>query len=51
VELLGKYGDIERVRRALNHGGMEVTMIYALADKQLTAKGRRRRAKPGRKRA
>ena len=51
VELLNKYGDIERVRRALNHGGLEVTMIYAMADKQLTAAGRRRRAKPGRKRA
>ena len=51
VELLNKYGDIERVRRALNHGGIEVTLIYAMADKQLRAKGRRRRAKPGRKRA
>lgn len=51
VELLRKYGDIDRVRRALNHGGMEVTLIYALADKQLHAKGRRRRSKPGRKRA
>lgn len=51
VELLRKYGDIERVRRALNHGGLEVTLIYAMADKQLTAAGRRRRAKPGRKRA
>ena len=51
VELLRKYGDIERVRRALNHGGLEVTLIYAMADKQLGARGRRRRAKPGRKRA
>lgn len=51
VKLLEKYGDIERVRRALNHGGMEVTLIYAMADKRLHAKGRRRRAKPGRKRA
>lgn len=51
VKLLSKYGDIERVRRALNHGGIEVTLIYAMADKQLTAKGRRRRAGPGRKRA
>ena len=38
VELLHKYGDIERVRRALNHGRTEVTLIYALADAQLTAK-------------
>ena len=51
VELLRKYGDIDRVRRALNHGGVEVTLIYALADKQLCAVGRRRRSKPGRKRA
>lgn len=51
VELLQKYGDIDRVRRALNHGGLEVTLIYAMADKQLTAKGRRRRARPGRKKA
>ena len=51
VKLLEKYGDIDRVRRALNHGGIEVTLIYAMADKQLTAAGRRRRSKPGRKRA
>lgn len=51
VELRQKYGDIEKVRRALNHGGLEVTLIYALADKQLTAKGRRRRSGPGRKKA
>ena len=51
VELMRKYGDVDRVRRALNHGGLEVTLIYAMADKQLSAKGRRRRAKPGRKRA
>lgn len=51
VKLLEKYGDIDRVRRALNHGGIEVTLIYAMADKNLTAKGTRRRAKPGRKKA
>ena len=51
VELLKKYGDLERVRRALNHGGLEVTLIYAMADKQLTAAGRRRRNAPGRKKA
>lgn len=51
VELLRKYGNIERVQRALNHGGVEVTLIYALADKQLSSAGRRRRSKPGRKRA
>lgn len=51
VELLQRYGDIDRVRRALNHGGLEVTLIYAMADKRLRAKGQQRRAKPGRKRA
>ena len=51
VELLRQYGDIDRVRRALNHGGLEVTLIYAMADKQLHAAGRRRRGKAGRKRA
>lgn len=51
VKLLERYGDIDRVRRALNHGGIEVTLIYAMADKRLQAKGRRRRAKPGRKKA
>lgn len=43
VELMSKYGDIEKVRRALNHSGVGVTMIYALADKQLEAKKRRGR--------
>ncbi len=51
VKLLERYGDIDRVRRALNHGGIEVTLVYAMADKRLRSKGRRRRAKPGRKRA
>lgn len=49
VELLAKYGDIERVRRALNHSGTAVTLIYALADKQLENKNRRRRAAAGRR--
>ena len=51
VELLHKYGDIDRVRRALNHGGIEVTLIYAMADKRLYAKGQRRRSGPGRRKA
>lgn len=51
VKLLEKYGDIDRVRRALNHGGLEVTLIYAMADKRITAKGTRRRARPGGKKA
>lgn len=38
VELLNKYGDLERVQRALNHSGVETTLIYAMADKLLDAK-------------
>ncbi len=38
VDLLRKYGDIEKVRRALNHGSVSTTMIYALADKILEAR-------------
>lgn len=51
VELLRKYGDIDRVRRALNHDSETVTLIYAMADHQLEAKNARRRAKPGRRKA
>lgn len=51
VELRERYGDIEKVRRALNHDNAAVTMVYAMADVQLRAKNRRRRARPGRKRA
>lgn len=49
VDLMQKYGDIDRVRRALNHSSETITMIYALADQQLEAKNRRRRARSGRK--
>lgn len=44
VELLDKYGDLQRVQRALNHSGPEVTMIYAMADRLLQAN--QKRAKP-----
>ena len=40
VELLRKYGDIDRVQRALNHGSAETTMIYAMADRLVSAKYR-----------
>lgn len=46
VDLMEKYGDIERVRRALNHESSTVTALYAMAD-MLTARrlaARRRRA-------
>lgn len=44
VDLMQKYGDIERVRRALNHSSVTITAVYAMADMQLAAKykGRRR---------
>lgn len=49
VDLMRKYGDIAKVRKALNHSSESVTCIYALADMQLEAKYRRRRSKRGRK--
>ena len=38
VELMEKYGDIERVRKALNHDRYTTTMIYAMADKLMKGK-------------
>ena len=35
VRLMHKYGDLQRVRRALNHKSEYVTMLYAMADKLL----------------
>lgn len=48
VDLLKKYGDVERVRRALNHSSQTVTMIYALADIALERKMNHRRGGKGR---
>lgn len=48
VELMSKYGDIERVRRALNHSSESVTMLYAMADR-LTHRPMKRAALPGRR--
>lgn len=42
VELMRKYGEIEKVRRALNHRYESVTMIYAMADQLLKQKYKRR---------
>lgn len=42
VNLLEKYGDMERVRRALNHADEATTLVYALADR-LPERRRRRR--------
>ena len=51
VDLMAKYGDIAKVRKALNHSCDSVTMIYALADLQRSAQYRRRRSGRGRKRS
>lgn len=51
VDLLRKYGDIGKVRRALNHSNDSVTLVYAMADMQLEAKYRRRRARNGSKKS
>lgn len=44
VRLLEKYGDIERVRRALNHNNAAITVLYACADRLVAKRGRRRRS-------
>lgn len=41
VELMGRYGDIERVRRSLNHDRLETTLIYAMADSLLEKRRKR----------
>lgn len=51
VDLMRKYGDVDRVRRALNHRSESVTLIYALADQQLEAKFRRKRRGSGKKKS
>lgn len=38
VELMRKYGDIDRVRRTLHHNYQSTTMLYALADHLLSRK-------------
>lgn len=45
VDLMRKYGDIERVRRALNHESSTVTAIYAMADMLTDRRLKRRRKK------
>lgn len=42
VDLMNKYGDIEKVRRALNHDNVTVTMLYAMADHLTTTAAQRR---------
>ena len=45
VDLREKYGDIEKVRRALNHDNQATTLIYAMADIALNAKHKKGRRK------
>lgn len=45
VDLREKYGDIEKVRRALNHDNQATTLIYAMADIALNAKHKKGRSK------
>lgn len=45
VDLMAKYGDIDRVKRALNHSDASVTAIYALADHLTQSAGQRRSVK------
>ena len=42
VKLMERYGDIEKVRRNLNHSSKSVTAIYAMADGLLAQKMTRR---------
>lgn len=46
VELMRKYGDIEKVRKILNHRYESTTMIYAIADRLLEQKYKKLRRKP-----
>lgn len=46
VRLMERYGDLERVRRALQHSSPSITIIYAMADK--LAQERRRSRRSGR---
>ena len=42
VRLMERYGDLERVRRAMAHASPSVTMLYAMADKLLEDAPRRK---------
>ncbi len=38
VELMRKYGNIDQVKKALNHSSETITMLYAMADKLYESK-------------
>lgn len=42
VDLMAKYGDLEKVQRDLNHGSPLVTALYAMADKLVVSAGHRK---------
>jgi len=43
VGLYRRTGDLERVRRALNHSSLQTTLLYATSDVQAAAKAKRKR--------
>lgn len=47
VDLMQKYGDIQRVRKALNHESESVTALYAMADQLTMRRLQRRRRRRG----
>ena len=49
VDLLKQCGDIKKVQRALNHGNIETTIIYAAAAQLLAAKGTKKAARVGKR--
>jgi integrase len=51
ADLMERYGDLDKVRRALNHRSESITLIYAMADQQRQAKDRRRAGRRGGKRS
>ena len=50
VDLMRKYGNINKVARALNHSSASITVLYAMADQLLEAKQIRQRPGAGRRR-
>lgn len=46
VELMKQYGDIEKVRRALNHDSVAVTMLYVMAAQLAEMKRDKKALKP-----
>lgn len=47
VDLLESCGDIEKVRRALNHGSIETTLIYAAAAQLMKSRSNTKAARVG----